>query len=90
MSLAGRINLILTDISPETTTIVANTRYAVTKTIRYSAPTAAYRDTSTESISFNSGEGGTFPSGTHCVATGDLERGILESILEDLQPLLPR
>jgi hypothetical protein len=51
--------------------------YALTKTI---ASEAADQPLHSETISFESGESGTFSSGTICQPTGDLERMVLDAL----------
>lgn len=80
MHLDGRMNIIIEQIETEKSMVTVTTKYVVTKKIAVymagrSAP-ANYSDT----ISFNTGGSATFPQGTVCCSTGDLESVILELI----------
>lgn len=85
MSLEGRVNLIFEEVGPNSTRITANTRYVVNRTqIRRNAANN-FPQTSTDTVSFNSGSGASFPANTsgraaECVSTGGLEREILSAI----------
>ena len=85
MSLEGRINLVFEALSPNQTRVTANTRYVVQRqqVIQNAAHVIPY--TSSDSISFNSGNKASFPAGSdgrsaECVATGALEREVLSAI----------
>lgn len=85
MSLEGRANLIFEEIGPTKTRVTANTRYVLNRqqTIRSAANN--FPQNFSNSISFNSGSGASFPPGrdgraVECVSTGVLEREILSAI----------
>jgi hypothetical protein len=85
MSLDGRVNLVFEELSPTQTRVTANTRYVVKReqTVRAAANNIA--QSRTESISFNSGSGASFPSnddgrGAECISNGVLEKEILSAI----------
>jgi hypothetical protein len=88
MSLEGRMNLIFEEIDQNSTKVTANTRYIVTRQVisRYVKGKPYPPETKTHTISFNSGEGASFPVPlfdgrvTHCVSTGKLELDILSQI----------
>lgn len=85
MSLEGRVNLIFEEVGPNATRVTANTRYIATRTqIAYDA-VKKYQQSVTDTISFNSGGGASFPKNSQgqsseCVSTGALEREILSAI----------
>ena len=85
MSLEGRVNLIFEEAGATVTRVTANTRYVVTRTqvIRNAANNIPQNVT--DSISFNSSSGASFPMNTQglsaeCVSTGALEQEILSAI----------
>jgi hypothetical protein len=85
MIVEGRINLIFEETSSSTTLVTANTRYVVTRTntIRNAADNIPH--TSTDTISFNSGGGSSFPPNSRgmaleCAATGTLEHEVLSKV----------
>jgi len=85
MNLEGRVNLIFEEISPTTTRVTANTRYVVTRTQVVKSAANNIPETKTDTISFNSGSGASFPmyskgQQVECVSTGALEREILSAI----------
>lgn len=84
MSLEGRVNLVLEDISPDKTRVTASVRYVLTRsgTVRN---VQGQSSNFNNSISFNSGAGASFPAGSNgqalvCVPTGKIEREILNLI----------
>lgn len=85
MKLEGRANLILQPATASTTRVTVNARYNVTRetTVRNVGGGLPQRTLMTESL--NTGGSLRFPDsssqgGTVCVATGELERSILNSI----------
>ena len=77
ISLEGRVNLILEDVSATLTRLTVNVRYVVTRQIRVAPP--AFGD-AIDVISFSSSGRATFPGddpGTTCQATGALEKEVL-------------
>jgi len=85
MNLEGRVNLIFEETGQNTTRVTANTRYVVTRTLTIRNAANNFPQTSTETISFNSGGGASFPANsqgqsTECVSSGALEREILSAI----------
>ncbi|MFZ3084253.1 hypothetical protein [Rhodoferax ferrireducens] len=85
MSLEGRVNLVFEELSPTQTRVTANTRYVVQRQQVIRNVANNFPQSSTDSISFNSGGGTSFPAGSdgraaECVATGALEREILSAI----------
>lgn len=85
MNLEGRINLIFEQVGPTTTRVTANTRYVVTRTQTVRAAGGGMPQTSTETISFNSGSRAAFPSGndgrfSECAARGVLELEVLDAV----------
>jgi len=85
MNLEGRVNLIFEEVGPNTTRVTANTRYVATRTQTVRNVANNFPQTSTESISFNSGGSASFPANSkgqsaECVSTGALEREILSAI----------
>lgn len=84
MSLEGRVNLIFEEVGPNTTRVTANTRYIVTRSQEMRNVQGASRNFS-DSISFNSGSGASFPANAdgqsaECVPTGALEREVLSAV----------
>ena len=85
MNLEGRVNLIFEETGPTTTRVTANTRYVVTRTIVSQNAANNFPQTRTDTVSFNSGAGASFPTNSlgqaaECVSTGELEREILSAI----------
>lgn len=85
LNLEGRVNLIFEETSPTTTRVTVNTRYVVTRTQVVQRAANNIPQTKTDTISFNSGSGASFPMTTQgqaaeCVSTGVLEREILSAI----------
>jgi hypothetical protein len=80
MALEGRINVILEEVSTDSTRITVNTRYALRKTIlARNAVGGASTGSKDDSVTFSSGGSATFPGGspTTCAATGELESQLL-------------
>lgn len=79
MNLEGRMNIIVEEISETQSRVTANTKYILTKTISVREVLNKLVGTSTDTISFNSGQEGIFPGsgGTTCQATGKLEDEVL-------------
>lgn len=85
LSLEGRVNLIFEEVTPNQTRVTASTRYVVQRQVTAIGASNRIPQTSTDSISFNSGSSSAFPSNrngqaTECAATGALEREILAAI----------
>jgi hypothetical protein len=85
MNLEGRVNLIFEETGPNTTRVTANTRYVATRTQIIRNVANNFPQTSTDTISFNSGGSASFPANSQgqsaeCVSTGALEREILSAI----------
>ena len=83
MELEGRMNLVLQEISPSQTSITANTRYVVTRTVKAQHVNRPVPETTSAAIHFNSGQSKTFPGsqqGTTCRANGRFERDVLSLI----------
>ncbi len=87
MNLEGRVNLIFEEIGPTTTRVTANTRYVVTRTqiALSSLDNNSIPRTTSDTLSFNSGTGASFPtnaqgSAAECVSTGILEGELLSAI----------
>lgn len=84
MTLDGRVNLVFEEVTPTRTRVTANTRYVVQRqqTVRnMNNQSQAFSN----SISFNSGGGASFPPAddgraAECVSNGFLEREILNAI----------
>jgi len=81
MNLEGRMNLIVEEMAPNKTIVTANTKYVLTKsgTVRnVQGASQSFSDT----ISFNTNQGGRFPGsdyhpGTFCQANGNFEKEVL-------------
>lgn len=85
MSLEGRVNLIFEEVGPRSTRVTVNTRYVVTRIQIVRRVAENIPQTATDTISFNSGSGASFPANSQgqyaeCVSTGALEREILSAI----------
>lgn len=81
MNLEGRINIIIEEVSSKDTQITINTKYVLTKSGTVRNVQGAFSHFS-DTISFVSGQQGTFPgaaahSGTLCRPNGTLEKEIL-------------
>jgi hypothetical protein len=82
MSVEGRMNLIFEEVGPTETRVTANTRYVVTKQVQIQSVANNQVANKTDTISFNSGGGASFPGAndgraTECVARGTLETDVL-------------
>lgn len=85
MNLEGRVNLIFEEVGPNTTRVTANTRYVVTRTQVFRNVANNFPQTGTDTLSFNSGGGASFPANpvgrsAECLSTGVLEQEILSAI----------
>lgn len=85
MSLEGRINLIFEPVSVNKTKVTANTKYVVTRSTVVRSVAGGLPNTGTNTITFNSGGGASFPvsssgSATTCRSTGKLEQDVLNSV----------
>ncbi|EJE4708367.1 hypothetical protein ASV39_001573 [Vibrio parahaemolyticus] len=80
MNLEGRANIIVQDISSDSTLVTVNTRYVVTKDIAFSNPQGQSHHMN-DSISFNTNGSASFPQQTTCYATGALEKELLSSLV---------
>lgn len=84
MSLEGRVNVVFEELGPDKTRVTVNTRYVLTRTT-FVREVGGGNQNRTDSISFNSGSGASFPAASNgraieCVPTGKLERDILALI----------
>ncbi len=80
MDLEGRMNIIIEELDASRTRVTTNTKYVVTKTsdIRnVEGYVTKYNDT----VTFNSGQRGTFPQGTICQCNGNFEQEVLSLLL---------
>ena len=85
MALDGRVNLVFEEIDSNKTRVTANTRYVVQRTQVIRNVGNGIPQTFTESITFNSGSGASYPASadgrfSECVAKGTLEVEILSAI----------
>lgn len=85
MALEGRVNLIFEEASASSTRVTASTRYVVTRTVTAQNVAHAGTQTKTDTITFTTGSGTSFPNtiagqSSECVANGNLEREILSAI----------
>ena len=84
MSLEGRVNLIFEELGPNRTRVTANTRYVVQRQRVVRAAANNIPQTMTDSVQFNSGGSAAFAGpadqAAECIATGQLEREILDAI----------
>lgn len=80
MNLEGRANIIVQEMSPDSTLVTVNTRYVVTKDIALSNPQGQSHHMN-DSISFNTNGSASFPQQTTCYATGALEKELLSSLV---------
>lgn len=79
MDLEGRINIIVQELSENSTLVTVNTRYLLTKDIIVSNPqNQSFHEKN--SISFNTNGSSTFPAQTICFATGALEKEVLRTL----------
>lgn len=84
VSLEGRINIIIQEISNNETLATVNTKYIVNRDFNIFDVTGKKIESSRQSISFNTNNSDTFKSednkGTTCISSGLLEREILNLI----------
>ncbi|WP_343716974.1 hypothetical protein [Inquilinus sp.] len=82
MNLEGRVNIIVERQGPKSTRITANTRYVLTRSVTVQSVGGQIPQTATDSVSFDSGQSGTFSSGSDreltCTAKGTLEQSVLD------------
>lgn len=79
MNLEGRINIIVQEVSLDSTLVTVNTKYVLTKDIFLSNPQCQSHRMN-DSISFNTNGSASFPQQTTCYATGTLEQEVLSSL----------
>lgn len=85
LSLEGRVNLLLEGSGQDSSRVTVNARYVVQKQTSVVQAGASVPQSSTETISFNSGASAAFsPSGngqaTVCGPTGELEKSLLAAV----------
>lgn len=85
MKLEGRVNLIFQATGESETTITANTKYVLTRDQTAQVVPNGLVQSASDTISFNTGQTGSFPGNANgasleCVATGKLETAILSAI----------
>ena len=85
MTLEGRMNLIVQEVSARQTKVTANTRYVLTRTQTILAAGAPAPVTLTHSINLNTGQTGSFPANadggaTTCAPNGKFEAAVLELV----------
>ncbi len=84
LALEGRINLIFEVLGPKSTRVTASTHYIVSKSVTFQQFGANLPpQTTSDSISFNSGGSATFAGkapATQCIPTGRLEEEILAAV----------
>jgi len=76
MNLEGRINIVVQEVSVNSTLVTVNIKYILTKDIFLSNPQRQSHHMS-DSISFNTNGSASFPQQTTCYATGALEQEML-------------
>lgn len=80
MDLEGRMNIIVQELTPQSTKVTVNAKYVVTKDVKfYFAGRLEGRDLDT--INFNSGQQGCFEAGTTCQSNGVFEQEVLSVLL---------
>ena len=80
MNLEGRINIIVQEVSADSTLVTVNTKYVVTKDIIVSNPQGQSTHLN-DKISFNTNGSASFlQATTTCYATGVLEREVLSNL----------
>ncbi len=80
LSLEGRVNLILEELTPGQTKITASSKYILSKTSILN-PSGGTQYTEHDTISFNSNQGSVFSKGgTICYANGKLEASLLQMV----------
>jgi hypothetical protein len=85
MNLEGRVNVIFEDNGSNQTRVTVNTKYVLTKQIIAIHAGDDARNDFTDTISFGTGGGASYPmtkqgKTTECVSTGKLEQDILSAI----------
>jgi len=85
MSVEGRVNLVFEEVSQNQTKVTANTRYVVQRQQTVRSAANNFPQSTSDSISFNSGGSASFTANadgraTECLANGALEREILSAI----------
>jgi hypothetical protein len=85
MNLEGRVNLIFEEVGSNATRVTVNVRYVISRTQIARRAGNNVTENRNDTISFNSGEGASFPANLRgqaleCVSTGVLEREILSFI----------
>lgn len=85
MSLEGRVNLIFEKLDASQTKVTANVKYILTRQATGRLATGQFMGTDTETVSFTNSQKGQFRApqsgnATTCVATGALEKSVLDSI----------
>jgi len=85
MKLEGRVNLIFQASSDSETTVTANTKYVLTREQIAQVQPNGFPQSASDTISFNTGSGGTFTPNSQgssllCVSTGKLEAELLSAI----------
>jgi hypothetical protein len=92
MSLEGRVNLVLEELSPTRTRLTANIRYILARHVRIHSG-GSVQDYS-ESIYFGSTDRSSFPTSSHgkptvCQSTGALEKELLQLMTQGAVSTLP-
>jgi uncharacterized protein YodC (DUF2158 family) len=88
MALEGRMNIVFQKITDEDTRVTVNVRYQLTVSQVFEQPTGLFDSqevTQTANTQFNTNQVGAFDpgsvaAGSQCVATGDLERQIIQLV----------
>ena len=86
MNLEGRMNIIIEEIDANQTRVTANTRYVVTKSGSSTNAGEGIPRSFSDTITFNSGQKGTFPQGTICQCNGNFEQEVLSLLLNSKSP----
>ncbi len=81
MYLDGRMNIIVQEIDSEKTLVTANARYVLKRDSTFS-DIQGRSGSSSDTITFNSSQSGTFPQNETCYATGQFEGDVLALITE--------
>jgi PBP1b-binding outer membrane lipoprotein LpoB len=79
MNLEGRINIVVQEVSVNSTLVTVNIKYILTKDIFVSNPQNQSQHIN-DNISFNTNGSASFPQQTTCYATGVLEQEVLNLI----------
>ena len=82
MSLEGRMNIVLEEVTSDSTRVTVNTRYVVERKARVRDVATGATGSTDVTISFNSGGSAFFDDGAHvqCVPTGRLEDELLAAV----------